>query len=176
MIGIYTQNKNTLNQLIQMMNLYDIEEYNPDHCYELLLWLDSKTKIMPKNANTILFKSEIDLPMSREEWLAFIQTKLNSSNIYENDYFQFDAKKRTLFNKKTNKWILLTEKENDFLDFLVKSPKHQADRNTILNSVWQYSPDVQTHTLESHLYTLKQKLGDYADTLIQNNGGQIGLK
>ncbi len=176
MIGIYTQNKNTLKQLIHLLESYSVEEYQSNHFYDLLLWLSDPPKTKPQNTHLILFQHEIDLPLSREEWLALIQTKAHLNNFYENEYFQFDAQKRSLLNKKTNEFIPLTEKENDFLDFLVKAPHHLADRNTILSTVWQYSPDAQTHTLESHLYALKQKLGDFADALIQSNDGQIGLK
>ena len=54
--------------------------------------------------------------------------------------------------------VELTEKEVDILQCLINSGQETVDRDTLLKTVWNYSPDVTTHTLETHIYRLRQKL------------------
>lgn len=56
-----------------------------------------------------------------------------------------------------NKTIALTEKEVAILLYLAQA--HAAvPRDTLLNEVWGYHPDATTHTLETHIYRLRQKI------------------
>ena len=52
--------------------------------------------------------------------------------------------------------LKLTEREKDFLLFLNNSKKPQTIRN-ILESVWGYSKDIETHTVETHVHRLRKK-------------------
>ena len=54
--------------------------------------------------------------------------------------------------------VELTEKEVAILKCLISSGEEAVDRDTLLKQVWNYSPDVTTHTLETHIYRLRQKL------------------
>ena len=54
--------------------------------------------------------------------------------------------------------VELTEKEVAILKCLINSGEESVDRDTLLKQVWNYSPDVTTHTLETHIYRLRQKL------------------
>ncbi len=53
--------------------------------------------------------------------------------------------------------IELTEKEVAILKCLISSGEKAVDKDTLLKQVWNYSPDVTTHTLETHIYRLRQK-------------------
>jgi DNA-binding response OmpR family regulator len=64
------------------------------------------------------------------------------------------------------KKIRLTEKETNILKFLHRSGETVA-RETLLHEVWGYNPAVTTHTLETHIYRLRQK--------IENNPGQAQI-
>ncbi|MBS0277408.1 MAG: response regulator transcription factor [Proteobacteria bacterium] len=66
----------------------------------------------------------------------------------------------------TEKKIRLTEKETNILKFLYRSGETVA-RETLLHEVWGYNPAVTTHTLETHIYRLRQK--------IENNPGQAQI-
>ena len=54
--------------------------------------------------------------------------------------------------------VELTEKEVAILKCLISSGEEAVDRDTLLKQVWNYSPNVTTHTLETHIYRLRQKL------------------
>jgi len=54
----------------------------------------------------------------------------------------------------------LTEREKDFLIFLKNSKKPQTKIN-ILKSVWGYSKEMETHTIETHVHRLRKKFMDF---------------
>ena len=58
----------------------------------------------------------------------------------------------------TDKQIRLTEKETAILKFLFRSGEKVVSRETLLNEVWGYNTGVTTHTLETHVYRLRQKI------------------
>ena len=62
----------------------------------------------------------------------------------------------------------MTEKESDLLFSLVQAYPKAMSKEDLLISVWNYSPDAETHTVESHIYGLRQKLGEKADALIKS--------
>jgi DNA-binding response OmpR family regulator len=57
----------------------------------------------------------------------------------------------------TGKRVRLTEKETNILKFLYRSGE-MVPRETLLHEVWGYNPAVTTHTLETHIYRLRQKI------------------
>ena len=57
----------------------------------------------------------------------------------------------------TGKRVRLTEKETNILKFLYRSGE-TVPRETLLHEVWGYNPAVTTHTLETHIYRLRQKI------------------
>lgn len=64
--------------------------------------------------------------------------------------------------------IRLTEKETDILLYLHRA-RAMVARETLLHEVWGYNPAVTTHTLETHIYRLRRKIG--APVLITEEGG-----
>ena len=54
--------------------------------------------------------------------------------------------------------IELTRKEVDILKCLINSGEEYVDKEKLLKQVWNYNSDVTTHTLETHIYRLRQKL------------------
>ncbi len=57
-----------------------------------------------------------------------------------------------------NRRIRLTEKEAAILKFLYRAGKRPVPRQVLLNEVWGYNAAVTTHTLETHIYRLRQKI------------------
>ena len=56
------------------------------------------------------------------------------------------------------KKIRLTEKETAILKYLYRVGRKTVPRETAADEVWGYSAAVTTHTLETHVYRLRQKI------------------
>ncbi|GHG82235.1 response regulator transcription factor [Pseudodonghicola xiamenensis] len=54
--------------------------------------------------------------------------------------------------------IRLTEKETNILKYLYRAPESVVPRDILLHEVWGYNAGVTTHTLETHIYRLRQKI------------------
>ena len=84
-----------------------------------------------------------------------IQQKfLVQSNINIKEYI-LDVNSRILWNK--NHQLKLTEREIDTIIFLHKENK-PAKVDILQNKVWKYSNDLETHTVETHIYRLRKKI------------------
>ena len=59
--------------------------------------------------------------------------------------------------KKNNILLKITEKEINFIEMLHSSPK-PLSRDFILKNIWNYSSQTDTHTIETHIYRLRQKI------------------
>ena len=73
-----------------------------------------------------------------------------------------------------NRRIRLTEKEAGILKFLYRAGSRPVQRQVLLNEVWGYNSAVTTHTLETHIYRLRQKIEpdpSNARLLITEGGG-----
>ena len=84
--------------------------------------------------------------------------KENNSEIYLMDKLVFLPFQKIIMNKMTNKNQHLTEKETNLLKYLYNNKNSLVLKKKLLNSVWKINENVNTHTLETHLYRLKQKL------------------
>ncbi len=86
--------------------------------------------------------------------------------------YTFRPSAKLLLDAKSRK-IRLTEKETNILKYLYRVGD-TVPRETLLNEVWGYNPAVTTHTLETHIYRLRQKIeenpGD-ARILVTESGG-----
>lgn len=54
--------------------------------------------------------------------------------------------------------IRLTEKESAILKYLYRSGSQPVTREVLLHEIWGYRADISTHTLETHIYRLRQKI------------------
>ncbi|MBR1841544.1 MAG: response regulator transcription factor [Alphaproteobacteria bacterium] len=85
--------------------------------------------------------------------------------------------KRMIKNSRSNETVKLTEKEVDIIKYLYKHCEEFVDKSDLQKNVWQYSNDVTTHTIETHIYRLRQKVEtDEKHRLIETNGGKYRLK
>jgi DNA-binding response OmpR family regulator len=70
--------------------------------------------------------------------------------------------------------IRLTEKETSILKYLYRAGEKVVSRDVLLHEVWGYNAGVTTHTLETHIYRLRQKMEkdpSNAELLITETGG-----
>jgi DNA-binding response OmpR family regulator len=72
------------------------------------------------------------------------------------------------------KKIRLTEKETAIIKFLYRAGEHVVGRDVLLHDVWGYNAGDTTHTLETHIYRLRQKIERdpaHAEILVTEAGG-----
>lgn len=70
--------------------------------------------------------------------------------------------------------VRLTEKETNILKYLYRAGGKPVPRDELLHEVWGYNPAVTTHTLETHIYRLRQKIEpdtSHARLLVTESGG-----
>lgn len=70
--------------------------------------------------------------------------------------------------------IRLTEKEAAIIRYLYRADQKVVTRDVLLEEVWGYNSGVTTHTLETHVYRLRQKIErdpSNAEILVTENGG-----
>ncbi len=87
--------------------------------------------------------------------------------------YQFRPSAKVLITGDSRK-IRLTEKETAILKYLYRAGNQMITRETLLNEVWGYNAAVTTHTLETHVYRLRQKIEtdpSNADILVTVTGG-----
>jgi DNA-binding response OmpR family regulator len=88
--------------------------------------------------------------------------------------FSFRPSAKMLQDDKANRKIRLTEKEAAILKFLYRAGESVTSRDVLLNEVWGYNAGVTTHTLETHVYRLRQKIErdpSNAEILVTGPGG-----
>ena len=94
--------------------------------------------------------------------LARIRAQLRSHEHSEGAVFRLGAYEfrpaaKMLVDEKQKK-IRLTEKETNILKYLYRAGEKAVSREELLAEVWGYNAGVTTHTLETHVYRLRQKI------------------
>ena len=110
--------------------------------------------------------------------LARLRVQLRQHEASEDAEFQigpytFRPASKNLINAKGAR-LRLTEKEAAILRFLHRADRQVVSREVLLKDVWGYNANVTTHTLETHIYRLRQKIeADPADArlLVTDAGG-----
>ncbi|MBT5767159.1 MAG: response regulator transcription factor [Kordiimonadaceae bacterium] len=77
---------------------------------------------------------------------------------YPVGHYVFKPGDKILTDEETGEKIRLTEKETAILKFLKRAEGATISREKLLNEVWGYNANVTTHTLETHVYRLRQKI------------------
>lgn len=107
-------------------------------------------------------------PMRFHELVARISAQLHQYSA--SDYACFSAgginffpADRFLTCSANQKTVTLTEKENLILKKLFLNWPEAVSRTTLLSEVWGYHEGITTHTLETHIYRLRQKINSFSD-------------
>lgn len=111
--------------------------------------------------------------------LARIRAHLRQHELSEDASFalgpyHFKPSAKLLINADTTKKVRLTEKETAILKFLKRAEGRAVSREVLLDEVWGYNAGVTTHTLETHIYRLRQKIERNpadAQILVTESGG-----
>jgi DNA-binding response OmpR family regulator len=102
-------------------------------------------------------------PFRLAELLARIRVQLRVYDSSEDAIFQvgpylFRPAAKQLHDPASGKRLRLTEKEAAILKYLYRAGGKPVPRQILLNEVWGYNSNVTTHTLETHIYRLRQKI------------------
>ena len=98
--------------------------------------------------------------------LSILLDKLDDIKLIKNEnkkiillkHIEYLPNKKILTNLITEITLHLTEKENSLLNYLYNNRHLKLTKNNLLNDIWGVKEVVNTHTLETHMYRLKQKL------------------
>jgi len=104
---------------------------------------------------------------------------LYNSNIVLMNHLKFLPYEKVLINLKTKNKEHLTEKENKLLLHFYINKNIEITKNNLLNVIWGISENINTHTLETHIYRLKQKLYNVEPQLsfqLSNNNGLYAMQ
>jgi DNA-binding response OmpR family regulator len=88
--------------------------------------------------------------------------------------YTFRPSAKLLTHGESKKKVRLTEKETSILKYLYRSGDSVVGRDKLLGEVWGYNAGVTTHTLETHVYRLRQKIEadpSAAEILVTEPGG-----
>jgi DNA-binding winged helix-turn-helix (wHTH) protein len=122
-------------------------------------------KIFLISSQTIDIKTNIeivnyDLPFKFLYFIDYIISDLRQNFNKQNkimslNKLSYDESSRKIFNEKIS--LILTEKENEIFCYLLES-RTSVSKNVLLKNIWKYNEGIDTHTLETHIYSLRKKL------------------
>ena len=88
----------------------------------------------------------------------FRQHEQSEDAVFTIGPYTFRPSAKALIHGETKNKVRLTEKETSILKYLYHSGSNVVGRETLLREVWGYNARVDTHTLETHVYRLRQKI------------------
>jgi hypothetical protein len=128
----------------------------------------------------VLVLTRQDAPIRMQKLLADIVALQHNSNINDNiaigPYDFQPMAKRVSHGEKS---ISLTDKEAQLLQVMFEAGKKGVTKEALLKEVWGFETDMDTHTLETHIYRLRAKLrelGEEQTVLATENGYTLGIK
>ena len=106
--------------------------------------------------------------------IEFLKIKFNSQSDVKVKNYNIDLNSREM--QKNNTKLRLTEKEINTISYLSKSNK-AISIEELQEMVWSYQSDIETHTVETHIYRLRKKIletfNDSEFIISKKNGYQI---
>ena len=141
--------------------------------FPLIIIKDSTKKNISENFKNEELVEELNIPFTIFDFKKSVISLIAKSEFRQNslinllDYL-IDKNERKI--KKNNLELQLSEKEINFLILFSRSKKPVTSK-FVLKNVWNYSPQSETHTVETHIHRLRKKIlekfGD--NNFIKNN-------
>ena len=121
-----------------------------------LLLVQKSNSISVKN---LVYDEKIILPLNFTDFTSQIINFIASNNFNKNssikiNEYLIDKNKRLL--KKGKISVNVTEREIQLIELLFNE-QNPLSKSIILNQIWKYADDTDTHTIETHIYRLKKK-------------------
>ena len=157
---IYLEAENLLNDKIESLDNYLIISNKKNLNFSNQIYLENK----PMNISKLIEKINIE----------FLKLHFNNqSHVKINDYI-IDLNSREM--QMNSEKLKLTEKEINTITYLIKK-NGPVSINELQKNVWSYQSNIETHTVETHIYRLRKKISrtfnDNEFIVSKKNGYQI---
>ena len=169
---VFNEISESLNFEIVQSNEKDLKEFNFDQKNNYLII--SEKKIEGVKNNLILD----NLPIKFEKLIEIINIKFLKNKFLDQSHIKIGEYNLDLNSRKIsfgNKSLNLTERETNLIIFI--KDKKNVTVKELQKKVWDYSSDLDTHTVETHIYRLRKKMketfGNESFILNINNGYSI---
>ena len=157
---IYLDSENLLNEKIKNPNNYLIISNKKNLNFNNQFYLDNK----PINIFKLVEKINIE----------FLKLHFNNQSHVKINNYTIDLNSREM--EINNNKLKLTEKEINTITYLIKK-NEPVSINELQKNVWSYQSDIETHTVETHIYRLRKKISvtfnDNEFIVSKKNGYQI---
>lgn len=166
-------NLNFLNE--DLKKFYDIFEINNNHNniigyyennFENSFFVKDKIFLLKKPFRLISLLNHLDIIKTSDT--------LDKTNKYLMNHIIFSPSKKIISNIEIGVTEHLTEKENNLLIYFFNKKNIELSKIDLLTNIWGVSKEINTHTLETHIYRLKQKLlkldSNLSFSLVNKNG------
>ena len=117
------------------------------------------SKLSNKNSEISFLKVPFkftELKERAENLFSSIKSEKNNKSQFKE--FSYDNQNRLIL--RNNKSLRVTEKENEIFNYLISQINKYVTREKLLSEIWNYNKEIDTHTLETHMYSLRKKLDE----------------
>ena len=169
---VFNEISESLNFEIIQSNEKDLKELNYDQKNNYLIISEKKIEGVK---NSLILDN---LPIKFEKLIETINIKFLKNKFLDQSHIKIGEYNLDLNSRKIsfgNKSLNLTERETNLIIFI--KDKKNVTVKELQKKVWDYSPDLDTHTVETHIYRLRKKMketfGNESFILNTNNGYSI---
>ena len=169
---VFNEISESLNFEIIQSNEKDLKEFNFDQKNNYLIISEKKIEGVK---NSLILDN---LPIKFEKLIEIINIKFLKNKFLDQSHIKIGKYNLDLNSRKIsfgNKSLNLTERETNLIIFI--KDKKNVTVKELQKKVWDYSPDLDTHTVETHIYRLRKKMretfGNESFILNINNGYSI---
>ena len=139
-----------------------IKDFNSNLINSLIITRSNQKLLLNQNLNkkNFLDFEAFPLTINKLKELINIQLiKLKFNQQSKIDIKGYELNLNSKFFSKDNSSLKLTEKEIEIILYLNKT-KIKCDVSDLQKNIWDYSPNMETHTVETHIYRLRKKISD----------------
>ena len=169
---VFNEISESLNFEIVQSNEKDLKEFNFDQKNNYLIISEKKIEGVK---NSLILDN---LPIKFEKLIEIINIKFLKNKFLDQSHIKIGKYNLDLNSRKisfANKSLNLTERETNLIIFI--KDKKNVTIKELQKKVWDYSPDLDTHTVETHIYRLRKKMketfGNESFILNTSNGYSI---
>ena len=139
-----------------------IKDFNSNLINSLIITRSNQKLLLNQNLNkkNFLDFEAFPLTINKLKELINIQLiKLKFNQQSKIDIKGYELNLNSKFFSKDNSGLKLTEKEIEIILYLNEA-KIKCDVSDLQKNIWDYSPNMETHTVETHIYRLRKKIDD----------------